>query len=124
VADYAPVQVSTSKIKKAGNVLNIELHKTKDILKELGKLKKKKQLLIGFALETDNEEANALKKMKEKNLDFIVLNSLNDKGAGFGFDTNQISILHSNGTKKSFGLKPKKDVAQDIVEQIIQLLHV
>jgi phosphopantothenoylcysteine decarboxylase/phosphopantothenate--cysteine ligase len=90
----------------------------------LGKLKKKKQLLIGFALETDNEEANALKKMKEKNLDFIVLNSLNDKGAGFGFDTNQISILHSNGTKKSFGLKPKKDVAQDIVEQIIQLLHV
>jgi len=124
VADYAPVQVSTSKIKKAGNVLNIELHKTKDILKELGKLKRKKQLLIGFALETDNEEANALKKMKEKNLDFIVLNSLNDKGAGFGFDTNQISILHSNGTKKSFGLKPKKDVAQDIVEQIIQLLHV
>jgi len=124
VADYAPAQVSQSKIKKADGSLTIELNKTQDILKELGRLKSEKQILIGFALETDNEEANAIKKLNEKNLDFIVLNSLNNKGAGFGHDTNQIDILHRNGQKISFGLKPKIEVAKDIVEQIIQILHV
>lgn len=124
VADYAPAQVSQSKIKKADGSLTIELNKTQDILKELGRLKSEKQILIGFALETDNEEENAIKKLNEKNLDFIVLNSLNNKGAGFAHDTNQIDILHRNGQKISFGLKPKIEVAKDIVEQIIQILHV
>lgn len=87
-------------------------------------MKTAKQLLVGFALETDNEEANARKKLKEKNLDCIVLNSLKQQGAGFGFDTNQVSIIRKNGEIVKFGLKPKHQVAQDIVEQVISLLHV
>ncbi|OYU96046.1 MAG: phosphopantothenoylcysteine decarboxylase [Bacteroidetes bacterium B1(2017)] len=124
VADYAPEKVSISKIKKSGDSLQLKLKKTRDILKELGKLKTKKQILVGFALETDNEEANATKKLIEKNLDFIVLNSLKNKGAGFGFDTNMIQILHKDGQKINYGLKPKNEVAIDIVNQIIHLLHV
>lgn len=123
VADYAPEKVSISKIKKSGDVLQLKLKKTRDILKELGRVKTKKQILVGFALETDNEEANALKKLKEKNLDFIVLNSLKNKGAGFGFDTNQIYVIHKNGAKLNYGLKPKHEVAKDIVEEVIKLLH-
>lgn len=123
VADYTPEKVSINKIKKSGDSLQLKLKKTRDILKELGVLKSKKQILVGFALETDNEEANALKKLKEKNLDFIVLNSLKNLGAGFGYDTNQIKVLHKNGMQIDFGLKPKQEVAKDIVDQVIQLLH-
>jgi phosphopantothenoylcysteine decarboxylase/phosphopantothenate--cysteine ligase len=123
VADYTPERVSINKIKKSGDTLQLKLKKTRDILKELGALKSKKQVLVGFALETDNEEANALKKLKEKNLDFIVLNSLKNVGAGFGYDTNQIKVLHKNGKQIDFGLKPKQEVAKDIVDQVIQLLH-
>ncbi len=123
VADYTPEKVSISKIKKSGDQLQLKLKKTRDILKELGRVKTKKQILVGFALETDNEEANALKKLKEKNLDFIVLNSLKNKGAGFGFDTNQIHVIHKNGKKQDYGLKPKHEVAKDIVEEVIKLLH-
>jgi phosphopantothenoylcysteine decarboxylase/phosphopantothenate--cysteine ligase len=123
VADYTPEVVSENKIKKNGSTLVLKLKKTEDILKKLGTLKKKKQILIGFALETNNEEANANKKLQEKNLDFIILNSLNDKGAGFGFDTNQVTIIHKNGNKIKYGLKAKHEVAKDIVDQIIQIIH-
>ncbi|MCF8254948.1 MAG: bifunctional phosphopantothenoylcysteine decarboxylase/phosphopantothenate--cysteine ligase CoaBC [Bacteroidia bacterium] len=123
VADYTPEKVSISKIKKSGDELQLKLKKTRDILKELGKIKTKKQILVGFALETDNEEANAIKKLNEKNLDFIVLNSLKNKGAGFGFDTNQIQVIHKGGEKVNYGLKPKHEVAKDIVDQIIKTLH-
>lgn len=123
VADYTPEKVSLAKIKKSGDTLQLKLKKTRDILKELGSLKNKKQILVGFALETDNEEANAKKKLKEKNLDFIVLNSLKSEGAGFGYDTNQIKVIHKNGKQIDYGLKPKQEVAKDIVDQVIQLLH-
>jgi phosphopantothenoylcysteine decarboxylase/phosphopantothenate--cysteine ligase len=123
VADYTPEEVSANKIKKSGDTLLLKLKKTEDILKKLGTIKKKKQLLVGFALETNNEESNAMKKLQEKNLDFIVLNSLKDKGAGFGFDTNQVTIIHKNGNKIKFGLKTKHEVAKDIVDQIIQIIH-
>jgi phosphopantothenoylcysteine decarboxylase / phosphopantothenate---cysteine ligase len=123
VADYTPEKVSISKIKKSGDELQLKLKKTRDILRELGKLKTKKQILVGFALETDNEEANAIKKLNEKNLDFIVLNSLRNKGAGFGFDTNQIQVIHKGGEKVNYGLKPKHEVAKDIVDQIIKTLY-
>jgi len=124
VADYSPVEVKQNKIKSKLKNKNIEIHlkPTKDIAKELGKLKRKNQKLIGFALETDNEEKNALKKIKSKNLDFIVLNSLNEKGAGFGYDTNRISIIHKNNKRKDFELKTKTEVANDIVEELITLI--
>lgn len=123
VADYTPEVVSENKIKKSGNTLVLKLKKTEDILKKLGSFKKKKQVLVGFALETNNEEANAAKKLREKNLDFIVLNSLNDVGAGFGYDTNLVTIIHKNGNKIKYGLKSKQEVAKDIVDQIIQIIH-
>lgn len=123
VADYTPEKVSISKIKKSGDSLQLKLKKTRDILKELGSIKNSKQILVGFALETDNEEANALKKLKEKNLDCIVLNSLKSKGAGFGFDTNQVQLILKKGETKKYGLKPKHEVAKDIVNQVIDLLH-
>lgn len=122
VADYTPAAVSNQKIKKNNNNLNIKLVKTKDILKHLGTIKTKKQILVGFALETQNEEANALKKLKEKNADFIVLNSLQNKGAGFGFNTNQITILQKDGNKIAFNLKDKTKVAADIVNHLITLI--
>ncbi|MBC7384273.1 MAG: bifunctional phosphopantothenoylcysteine decarboxylase/phosphopantothenate--cysteine ligase CoaBC [Bacteroidia bacterium] len=123
VADYTPEKVSIRKIKKQGDELLLKLKKTRDILKELGRLKTQKQILVGFALETDNEEDNAAKKLKEKNLDFIVLNSLKNKGAGFGFDTNQVNIIHKSGDKTSYGLKPKHEVAKDIVDEVVKLIH-
>ncbi len=123
VADYAPQHRSEQKIKKAGDELTIQLAKTKDILKKLGELKTDDQLLLGFALETENEVSNALKKLKEKNLDAIVLNSLQDKGAGFGHDTNKIDMLFKDGRHQKFGLKTKQEVAKDIVEEIIKLIH-
>ena len=120
VADYRPLQSANKKIKrKEGENLTITLVPNPDIAAALGKTKQPHQLLIGFALETDNEEANAIKKMKKKNLDLIVLNSLKDKGAGFGHDTNKITILWANGGKKEFGLKSKREVAGDIVDVIM-----
>jgi phosphopantothenoylcysteine decarboxylase/phosphopantothenate--cysteine ligase len=122
VADYTPEKVSVTKIKKSGDELHLKLKKTKDILAELGRKKNSKQILVGFALETDNEVANAMKKLHTKNLDFIVLNSLQTKGAGFGHDTNKVSIITRNGVQTDFKLKSKHEVATDIVDTIIHLL--
>lgn len=123
VADYTPVNTANEKIKKNEGTFNIELTKTKDILKSLGEKKKSKQLLVGFALETNNERDYALKKLETKNADMIVLNSLNDPGAGFGHDTNKITIFDKYGKEYQFDTKSKKEVAKDIVNTIIQLLH-
>ncbi len=122
VADYTPVLKSDIKIKKQEETFTIELTKTKDILKHLGTIKDK-QILVGFALETNNEEENALKKLHSKNLDFIVLNSLQHEGAGFGHSTNRISILKKSGKKLDFPLKTKEEVAKDIVEQVKEILN-
>jgi phosphopantothenoylcysteine decarboxylase / phosphopantothenate---cysteine ligase len=122
VADYTPETVSEEKIKKTEGEMNIALKKTKDILSELGKKKGTNQVLVGFALETENEEVNARKKLKDKNADLIVLNSLRDEGAGFGTDTNQVRFYFRDGTEKQFGLRSKKQVAKDIVDSIIELL--
>ena len=99
----------------------IELKKTIDILKKLGEIKNSKQILIGFALETNNEYDNALEKLHKKNLDFIVLNSLNDAGAGFQGDTNKITIIDKALKSHTYELKSKKEVAKDIVNKIIEL---
>ena len=122
VADYRPKNVADQKIKKKDAALVIELEPTKDILKSLGEIKKH-QFLVGFALETNNEVANAEKKIKSKNLDAIVLNSLRDKGAGFAGDTNKITIIDSGFNKKSFELKSKKEVSVDIMNEIIERLN-
>ena len=116
VADFRPEEQYAEKVKRSGDILNISLVPNKDIAASLGKMKKANQLLIGFALETNDEENNALKKIVKKNLDFIVLNSLNDRGAGFKYDTNKIAILNRNGERKDFGLKSKKEVASDIID--------
>jgi phosphopantothenoylcysteine decarboxylase / phosphopantothenate---cysteine ligase len=123
VADYTPVSSAKEKIKKTEDVFNVELTKTKDILKSLGEKKTGKQLLVGFALETNNEKEYALKKLQTKNADMIVLNSLNDTGAGFGHDTNKITIFDKKGNEYPFDIKPKNEVAKDIVNTIIKLLH-
>lgn len=114
VADYTPVQVADEKIKKSADNFGIQLKKTMDILAAAGKRKSAHQTLIGFALETNDELAHAKQKLGKKNLDFIVLNSLRDEGAGFGYDTNKISILNKKGDVLTFDLKSKKEVAQDI----------
>jgi phosphopantothenoylcysteine decarboxylase/phosphopantothenate--cysteine ligase len=119
VADYTPKNVATQKIKKKDSTLDIELTKTKDILASLGKIKKN-QYLVGFALETNNELENAKGKLKRKNLDAIVLNSLQDKGAGFATDTNKITIIDKDLNEKSFQLKSKVEVAIDIINEIIK----
>ncbi|MFV8226611.1 bifunctional phosphopantothenoylcysteine decarboxylase/phosphopantothenate--cysteine ligase CoaBC [Christiangramia aquimixticola] len=121
VADYKPKFVADQKIKKNDESLSLELTKTEDILLSLGEIKTT-QKLIGFALETNNEVENARKKLKKKNLDFIVLNSLQDKGAGFKGDTNKISIIYPH-RKLDFQLKSKKEVAADIIKEIIELLN-
>lgn len=120
VADYTPKTVADKKIKKKESEFNIELTKTIDIAKETGKLKREGQITVGFALETDNELENAKGKLNSKNLDLIVLNSLNDEGAGFGYDTNKITILDKDNKIRNFGLKSKKEVAIDILEAIHQ----
>lgn len=102
--------------------MQLELVKNPDILATLGNTKKH-QMLVGFALETENEEENAAGKLEKKNLDFIVLNSLNDKGAGFKSDTNKIKILFRNGNLKKYDLKPKQEVARDIINEIIGLIN-
>jgi len=121
VADYRPKEVADQKIKKKEGDFSINLERTKDIAASLGEIKRKDQLLIGFALETQNELKNAKRKLKKKNFDFIVLNSLNDKGAGFAHDTNKITLVFSNKTQ-NFELKSKKEVAVDIVDAIAKIL--
>jgi phosphopantothenoylcysteine decarboxylase/phosphopantothenate--cysteine ligase len=118
VADYTPESVSGSKIKKKNEGLMIRLKPTTDIAAELGKIKKTGKLLVGFALETENEQTNALDKLKRKNLDLIVLNSLRDKGAGFRSDTNKVSFIDKNNIVKKFELKSKAEVASDILDKI------
>jgi len=122
VADYTPSSVSETKIKKTEGDLELSLKKTKDILKTLGASKKESQVLVGFALETDNEQENAAKKLKDKNADMLILNSLNDEGAGFGYDTNKVTFFFRNGDKKDVALKSKKLLAKDITDAIIELL--
>lgn len=117
VADFRPKNIADRKIKKEeGGINELELEETKDILATLGSMKKSGQVLAGFALETDNEVANAKSKLERKNLDFIVLNSLRDSGAGFGGVTNKISIFTRDGKTYNFELKPKNEVARDIVD--------
>ncbi|MDO4728793.1 MAG: bifunctional phosphopantothenoylcysteine decarboxylase/phosphopantothenate--cysteine ligase CoaBC [Bacteroidota bacterium] len=119
VADYRPKNIAQQKIKKNSDTFVLELEKNKDILADLGK-RKTNQILVGFALETQNEIDNAISKIKRKNLDFIVLNSLNDSGAGFGTDTNKITIIDKDLNRIDFDLKSKKEVAQDIVNKITE----
>jgi len=123
VADYTPVSKADQKIKKAENNLTLELIKTKDILKSLGAIKTKEQVLVGFALETTNEREYARKKLAEKNADLIVLNSLNDSGAGFGHDTNRVTIFKKGGDEIQFETKSKDEVAKDIVDVIINSFY-
>ena len=123
VADYRPANVADKKIKKGEAQLHINLEKTPDILRSLGDRKGPQQLLIGFSLETNNEKEYALKKLREKHLDMIVMNSLADAGAGFNYDTNKVTLFDRNGNERSFPLKSKQAVAQDIVSAIIELQH-
>jgi phosphopantothenoylcysteine decarboxylase/phosphopantothenate--cysteine ligase len=118
VADYTPIEKAKEKIKKKGDLLSVSLQKTTDILAKLGQMKKEDQLLIGFALETENEEFNAIEKMKNKNTDYIVLNSLREKGAGFGLDTNKVSIFSKTGSKFALELKSKVEISKEIIQII------
>ncbi len=120
VADYKPITRADQKIKKTDNPLSVELTRTPDIAAELGRQKKPGQILVGFALETENERQNAEKKLTSKNFDFIVLNSLNDAGAGFGVATNKVEIISRTNGAKQFPLKSKKEVAHDIVNTILE----
>jgi len=122
VADYTPVETKEQKIKKTDDVVNISFKKTKDILTELGAQKKEGQILVGFALETEHEEKNALKKLNEKKADLIVMNSLQEEGAGFGIDTNSVTLFYKNGNIQKTGMKSKKLIAKDIVDAISGLL--
>ena len=122
VADYRPIQVADQRIKKTESTFSIELEKTKDILASMG-AKKKNQFLIGFALETENEIENAKVKIQKKNLDLIVLNSLQDEGAGFGKPTNKVTFIDKNGAIQPMELKSKESVSLDIINLIIQHYH-
>nr|WP_227006008.1 phosphopantothenoylcysteine decarboxylase [Marinifilum sp. N1E240] len=123
VADFTPLDPMDKKVKRGKENYSIELTPTKDIAASLGQLKTDKQFLVGFALETNDEDFNAKLKLEKKNLDFIVLNSLNDKGAGFQHDTNKISIINNKGTAKRFDLKLKSEVAKDIVNELIDFVE-
>jgi len=123
VADYTPAVKSPEKIKKNSDILVLELEKTRDILKALGSQKQKGQVLAGFALETTGEKGYALDKLKTKNADLIVLNSLNDEGAGFGLDTNKITIFEKDGGEIPYERKPKQQVAKDIVDRVVKMLY-
>lgn len=119
VADFTPAETAASKIKREGGELTLTLKPTTDIAATLGSRKKPGQTLVGFALETDDELNNAVGKMQRKKLDFIVLNSLKDAGAGFGFDTNKICILGPGGSKTDYPLKSKREAAADIIDKIL-----
>lgn len=121
VADFTPADRSDEKIKRKGE-MTITLKPTQDIAAEMGRIKKENQTLVGFALETNDEILNAEGKLERKNLDFIVLNSLNDKGAGFMHDTNKITILEKGGISTEYELKPKKEVAKDIVDKLLKVI--
>ncbi|HRI21930.1 MAG TPA: bifunctional phosphopantothenoylcysteine decarboxylase/phosphopantothenate--cysteine ligase CoaBC [Panacibacter sp.] len=123
VADYSPVHTAKEKIKKSGEELILQLSKTKDILKTLGEIKKPGQLLIGFALETNNERENALQKLHTKKADMIVLNSLNDAEAGFGYDTNKVTVFDAAGNENTLSLASKKIIAGEIVNLIIKKIN-
>lgn len=120
VADFTPRETKDVKIKREKGEMAIQLVPTKDIAAELGRMKKESQFMVGFALETNDETNNAINKLKAKKLDFIVLNSLNDKGAGFSVDTNKITII-SDTSKYEYSLKPKREVAKDIIDKICEL---
>lgn len=122
VADFTPVSQSDYKLKREHDNLVVELKPTLDIAAEVGKIKRHEQFLVGFALETNNEEANAKSKMERKNFDFIVLNSLQDPNSGFGFDTNKVSIIHRSGLQREYELKSKLEVADDIINEINTLI--
>lgn len=122
VADFTPVSQSEYKLKREYDNLVVELKPTLDIAAEVGKIKRHEQFLVGFALETNNEEANAKSKMERKNFDFIVLNSLQDPNSGFGFDTNKVSIIHRSGLQREYELKSKLEVADDIINEINTLI--
>lgn len=124
VADFTPKEKSGTKIKRGKTDLNLELQPTHDIAAELGRRKKVGQLLIGFALETDDEACNAVLKLRKKNLDLIVLNSLRDKGAGFGGDANKVTVIDRKEQQFAYDLKSKQEVATDIVDRIVDLLQV
>jgi phosphopantothenoylcysteine decarboxylase/phosphopantothenate--cysteine ligase len=123
VADYTPAKPSDHKIKRKSGNLTLELKKTNDIAAELGARKREDQFLIGFALETDNEFENAFLKVKSKNLDFVVLNSLKDEGVEFGSDSNKISLIDRNNNIANFKLKSKREVSKDIINKVIDLLQ-
>ncbi|MBS1633700.1 MAG: phosphopantothenoylcysteine decarboxylase, partial [Bacteroidetes bacterium] len=123
VADYTPVSPAKQKIKKSGDLMMIELKRSTDILKSLGERKRPGQVVVGFALETTDEKNNALKKLEEKNADMIILNSLKDKGAGFGYNTNKVTIFDKNGAEMKFEQKSKTEVARDIIDALIHFYY-
>jgi phosphopantothenoylcysteine decarboxylase/phosphopantothenate--cysteine ligase len=122
VADYTPESFSSEKIKKDGGTFSLDMTRTRDILMTLGKQKKAGQVLVGFALENHDEAAYARRKLESKQADMIVLNSLNDAGAGFGFDTNRVTIFEKSGEELRYEQKSKQQVARDIVDRIIKQL--
>lgn len=123
VSDYSPEKTNDLKLKKKDDFLNIKLKRTKDIILEISKRKNKDQFIVGFALETDNAIKNAKLKLHKKKLDMIILNSLEDKGAGFQKDTNKISIIDKNNNITKYKLKNKSEVAKDIIDNIIKLKY-
>lgn len=124
VADYTPVQVADAKVKKNEQEWSLSLKKTDDILKILGTLKKVNQILVGFALETNDARQNALKKLHDKNADIIILNSLEDSGAGFGVDTNKVTLYLKNGKEIPLSLKAKSEIADEIVNTILDYVQI
>ncbi len=123
VADYKPRVMASEKIKKKDETFRLDLEKTEDIAYTLGKNKRNTQLIVGFALESENELEHAKEKLERKNFDMIVMNSIRDEGAGFGYDTNKITVIHRDGAVKKFDLKSKDDVAKDIINEIYDLLQ-
>ena len=122
VADFTPTVAADHKIKRKTDDLVIRLKPTQDIAAAAGRQKRQGQFIVGFALETDDEEANAVDKMQRKNLDMIVLNSLNDQGAGFGYDTNKVTVIERNGQRTDLPLQSKTEIARRIVEAVIEKL--
>ena len=123
VADFTPEKTATEKIKKARNIHYLKLKPTTDIAETLGKSKKQSQILVGFALETNDEINNAAKKLTRKNLDFIVINSLKEEGAGFEYDTNKITIIDKYNNINKFELKTKREAARDILDKIVNMIN-